>query len=393
MRTSRPIGVGHAKRTSGAAAILCVLLFSPLQPQPFASAQGSANGPQSAEVRIGVLGLFHAKQFRVTATAEQALLVRAGADQIILESSSGLSSVNADISSVGVAMAAGPHNFHGRSVSISARSGAAADFVLAIPGKVSRRYSGKLEIMPSEGGLSGIITMDREAAVASVVAAESLPGTPIEALKAQAVAARSYLASGRGRHRDFDFCDTTHCQFLREPPAPNSAVASAVKATRGLVLAYNDQPFAPMYTRSCSGQTHTPAELGLPSGAYPYYSAECAYCRAHPARWTSRVSTNDAAMLRSSDEGSRLEIDRRLGWAAVQSPDFVATRQGARVLLNGTGNGHGIGLCQSGSKAMAEQGASFREILSHYYPNTVIVTWQNGDGIRQIHAEQSATLE
>src|SRR6266571_2973368 len=61
--------------------------------------------------------------------------------------------------------------------------------------------------------------MDRETATASVVAAENTPDTPLEALKAQAVAARSYFVAGRGRHHDFDFCDTTHCQFLREPPS------------------------------------------------------------------------------------------------------------------------------------------------------------------------------
>jgi stage II sporulation protein D len=36
------------------------------------------------------------------------------------------------------------------------------------------------------------------------------------------------------------------------------------------------------------------------------------------------------------------------------------------------GQGHGIGLCQAGAKAMAEEGAGFHEILAHYYPNTVV---------------------
>ena len=101
--------------------------------------------------------------------------------------------------------------------------------------------------------------MDLETAVASVVAAEGTVDTPSEALKALAVAARSYFVAGKGRHRDFDFCDTTHCQFLREPPASNSAATQAVSATRGLVItyqsAYQSQPIAAMYTRSCSGRT------------------------------------------------------------------------------------------------------------------------------------------
>jgi stage II sporulation protein D len=208
-----------------------------------------------------------------------------------------------------------------------------------------------------------------------VVAAESALDTPLEALKAQAIAARSYFVAGRGRHHDFDFCDTTHCQFLREPPAPSAAVSKSVAATHDLVLAYNSELFAAMYTRSCSGQTRTPAELGFRSASYPYYSVQCKYCRAHPVRWVSRLSAQDAAALHSSDEAARLNIVRRLGWAAVPSNDFVVLKERDQILLKGTGQGHGIGLCQAGAKAMAAEGADFRQILSHYYPNTTIVNW------------------
>ena len=128
-----------------------------------------------------------------------------------------------------------------------------------------------------------------------------------------------------------------------------------------------------MYTRSCSGHTRTPAELGLPSAAYPYFPVECKYCRAHPVRWVSRISAQDAAPLHSSDEAARLNVVRRLGWAAVPSNDFVIEEEHDQVFLKGTGQGHGIGLCQAGAKAMAQEGADFRQILSHYYPNTTIV--------------------
>jgi stage II sporulation protein D len=206
------------------------------------------------------------------------------------------------------------------------------------------------------------------------VAAEGTVGTPSEALKALAVAARSYFVAGKGRHGDFDFCDTTHCQFLREPPASTSAAAQAISATRGLVIAYQSQPIAAMYTRSCSGRTRTPSELGMAPAAYPYYSVDCNYCRQHPSRWESRLSAEDAATLRSSNESSRLRLGRRLGWSVVPSNDFVMRKEGEPTVLRGVGRGHGIGLCQAGAKAMAEAGADFREILAHYYPNTVIIT-------------------
>ncbi len=46
-----------------------------------------------------------------------------------------------------------------------------------------------------------------------------------------------------------------------------------------------------------------------------------------------------------------------------------------QIVVEGTGQGHGIGLCQAGARAMAEEGADFRQILSHYYPNTTVVNW------------------
>jgi len=130
-----------------------------------------------------------------------------------------------------------------------------------------------------------------------------------------------------------------------------------------------------MYTRSCSGQTRTPAELGLPAAAYPYFPVDCEYCHRHPIRWTSYIPAYQAGSLRASDETTRLAVARRIGWSAVPSNDFSLAKEGDRVSLRGVGNGHGIGLCQAGARAMAESGAVFREILLHYYPNTDIVRY------------------
>ena len=80
-------------------------------------------------------------------------------------------------------------------------------------------------------------------------------------------------------------------------------------------------------------------------------------------------------MLRASDEGVRLKIDRRLGWSAIPSNDFVVKKERDQLVVEGTAEGHGIGLCQAGAKAMASEGADFRQILRHYYPETTLVTW------------------
>ena len=352
---------------------LAVILLALTAPCSFAQSP-PVGAPTANAVHIGVLGLFHPRQLTVSAVADSALVLHADEERIVLERSSGMQTASVHVSENAVFLVTGTRVVRAAALAISGRKNEPVDFVLAVPNKISRHYRGTLEIKPEAGHLLAIVVMDRETAVASVVAAESTPGTPLEALKAQAVAARSYFVAGRGRHHDFDFCDTTHCQFLREPPPPDSAVAKAVAATRGLVLAYDSQPLAAMHTRSCSGHTRTPAELKLPSATYPYYSVECKYCRAHPARWTSRVSAQSASALRSSDESARLNLVRHLGWSAVPSNDFIVKRENGEIILEGTGQGHGIGLCQSGAKAMAEEGAGFQQILNHYYPNTTIVS-------------------
>ena len=344
-------------------AIVSVLLLS-----SFAVAQ---------EVHIGVLSLFHPRELVVAAPIGSALLVHAGGESFTLENSSGEGSVHIESSSGGVVVRCGSHVVRSLAASILSRQEGPIDLLVTVPGKLTRRYRGKLQISQASEILVPVVSMDLETAVASVVAAESLPGEPLEALKAQAVAARSYFIAGRGRHFNFDFCDTTHCQFLRQPPEPDEAAAKAARFTQGLIIRYRSHPVATMYTRSCGGRTRTPAEIGLSTDDYPFYSVECRYCRQHPSRWHSSIPANDATELRTSDERSRLTLNRRLGWNTVQSNDFTEKTQTAPVIIEGVGQGHGVGLCQAGSRAMAEEGADFRQILAHYYPNTEIIRLTN----------------
>jgi peptidoglycan hydrolase-like amidase len=332
------------------------------------------------DVRIGVLGLFRPREITVKPAPGKALVIQTktmqgGNKSFVLERSSGSDAAEITVSGVDLLVHAGEQSLQISELHASSRGNGASDFVLAIPGKITRRYHGVLEVRVVAGIVVPVVQVDLETAVASVVQAESAPDTPLEALQAQAVATRSYLAAARGRHRDFDFCDTTHCQFLREPPPPESNASRAAVATRGLVLAYQDHAVAAMFTRSCGGRTRTPQEVGLSSGGYPYYSAVCDYCRRHPAHWVRHLAQADAADIDLPDhkENTRLEIDRRLGWDAVPSNNFIAQRDATGVVLDGTGEGHGIGLCQAGAKSMAQSGAGFREILAHYYPNTTLV--------------------
>jgi peptidoglycan hydrolase-like amidase len=329
-----------------------------------AKSPAPARGP-GHDVRIGVLGLFHPKEIVISPMAGWTLECMSRAERLPVRALLPLQLAEPGIKIAGqAALAAAVHCDDGQ--------GGHAEFVVSVPGRISRHYSGKLEIQPGPGELLIIVNMELETAVASVVAAETLPGSPQEALKAQAVAARSFLAAGKGRHRKFDFCDTTHCQFLREPPRTQSPAAQATLATLGMVLAYKEAVFAAMYSSSCGGQTHSLEDLGIAVRDYPYYSVSCAYCRQHPEKWVSRISEKDASGLDPS-ESARLKLARKLGWKMFPSNSYSSRREGSSVLLEGIGAGHGIGLCQRGASDMAGNGASFLEILQHYYPNTTVI--------------------
>jgi stage II sporulation protein D len=315
------------------------------------------------EVRIGVLGLFHPKEVVISPSSGKPLDCAGGDERW---SVGGPERVVLEMKSVKIENA---RNTLAQVLACDDGQGGDAEFAVAVPGKLSRHYQGKLEIRPRSSELRVIVTMELETAVASVVAAESPPRAPLEALKAQAVATRSFLIAGKSRHKDFDFCDTTHCQFLRGPQPDGSPAAQAAAATRGLVLAYRGETFPAMYSASCGGRTHSLTELGIRSRGYPYFAVTCDYCRRHPEKWVARISESDAAAL-SSTESSRLKLARKLGWKAVPGNSYSSHTEGGEVVLEGTGVGHGIGLCQRGSADMARQGASFRKILEHYYPNT-----------------------
>lgn len=324
------------------------------------------------DVRIGVLGLFRPRKMTLKAAPGRALIIQTEKKNFLLERSSGVDSGQITVSGSDLILQVGDESVQTVTLRGSSRSNGVADFQLSVPGKISRRYRGVLDVKVVAGALVPVVQMDLETAVASVVQAESAPEAPLEALKAQAVATRSYFIAARGRHHEFDFCDTTHCQFLREPPSLGSNAFRAASATRGLTLVYREQNVAAMFTRSCGGRTRTPQEVGLSTNGYPYFPAVCDYCLRHPSRWVRHVSQAEAADLQQRGETSRLEIDRRLGWDAVPSNSFTSHSDARGVVLEGGGEGHGVGLCQAGAKAMAESGATFREILDHYYPNTTL---------------------
>ena len=319
------------------------------------------------DLRIGVFGLFHPERLVISSLPAQTVILTAGSHQIGLSDCGGAFLY---LEGNQVHVLVNDESLVVSEVHVADRMGRATDFLLSVPGKVTRRFRGKLGVKCQINELVAVVEMDLETAVASAVAAESAPEAPLEALKAQAVATRSYYLASLGRHGQIDFCDTTHCQFLREAPSPYSLVAQATAATQGLVLLYDGAIIPALFTGSCGGRTRTLAEIGLAPAPYPYFSVPCNYCLNHAPHWVARLEAKEAAELASHSEGSRLRFGRILGWDVVPGNNYELQREGDVVVVRGSGKGHGVGLCQLGAAWMARQGYGFQEILAYYYPNT-----------------------
>jgi stage II sporulation protein D len=310
------IALGRVPGTARAAS-------APPPPWTVGSVGTAGTAAPTDRVRVGVFGLFHPRALSVRPGDDSGLAIVTDRDTLVLRGreTADVRIVNGSTMQVTCA---------GRSVTTDALRVAGAgdgitDVELSVPGRITRLFRGQLDITLLEDELVSVVSMDLETAVASVVAAEQIASTPLEALKAQAIAARSYFVASRGRHRGFDFCDTTHCQFLREPPAPDRRAARAARETAGQVLAYRDRTIPAFYSASCGGRTRSLADVGRPvADGYPYFSVDCAYC----GRQT-----------------------------------------------NGQAQGHGLGLCQVGAADLAAtRHAPCADILAHYYPGTNLQT-------------------
>jgi stage II sporulation protein D len=238
--------------------------------------------------------------------------------------------------------------------------------------------------------------------VAGVVGGEMPASFPPAALAAQAVAARSYALTRKVEaqvaNRRWDISSGVLAQVFSHA---HPAARAATEATAGEVLVRGMEPVEAYFHAACGGRT----EAGMPALGrdLPYLlSVECGQCEAAPrARWRVRLGAAEAgrvAGLRraasalrvtersASGRAERVEIAsgerritlaatdlrQRLGYDRLPSLAFEVRPVQGGFELEGRGLGHGAGLCQWGAAGMARAGASYREILLHYYPGTEV---------------------
>jgi stage II sporulation protein D len=241
--------------------------------------------------------------------------------------------------------------------------------------------------------------------VASVAGSEMPPSFPAEALKAQAIAARTFAITKKlqavAEGRPYHLGATVVHQVYGGSGAIDPRTRAAAEATAGEVLVFEDEPADAFFHASCGGRTETgAAALGRDRPYLP--SVVCGKCDGTPlARWRYRVGaaelgrklglarrvsalhvvdrTNSGRVERVRVEAgtSRVEIGgadfrQRVGWTALKSLAFEVKRERGAFSFQGSGAGHGAGMCQWGAAGLAKEGSTYREILARYYPGSEI---------------------
>jgi peptidoglycan hydrolase-like amidase len=195
----------------------------------------------------------------------------------------------------------------------------------------NRTYRGKIEVFGnSRNTLTVVNELPIEEYLLGVVPNELNPVTfsELEALKAQAVAARTYIMRNLGQFKSegYDICSTDACQVYMgqgtEHPLTNQAVAD----TRGMVAAYNDRPINALYSSTCGGRTEDAANIF--DERFPYLvSTICEYKHPEPMRFSTTRSFPDwkDAVLAVAGVSNYSEARRFMGFAGQGEPSSADT--------------------------------------------------------------------
>ena len=295
------------------------------------------------------------------------------------------------------------------------------------------KYRGTIVLLLADDGTITVVNEVRlDDYIGGVISEEMSPDWPAEALKAQAVAARTFAVYSLGKHDEdgYDVCATTHCQVYGGIGSESPEGMRAVSATRGEIMTYQGKPIYAAFYASSGGMTAGSEETG--GMALPYLQAvRDPEDKVAPNRhWQVSLSPRELASKLASAgvsvgtlkaiELTPLEMGKsasdRYASGRVKNVRFIGTQQridvagpklrwivglpstlfdirygtekktapntkgkiaisdqSAVIVFDGYGRGHGVGMSQWGAYGMAQK-SKYREILSRYYKN-VDVTW------------------
>ena len=276
-----------------------------------------------------------------------------------------------------------------------------------------RWYRGRAYLTPAGQGITAVNYVDLEQYLYSVLGGEMNGNWPQEALKAQAVVARSYALHKRQNSATavYDLGDTTRWQVYRGVQDESGGTQMAVNATAGQVLTYNQQIIEAVFHSSSGGCTENVEDVWVQP--LPYLrSVKDSYDQGAPVyQWSKSVTQStlssfapgvgrvrDVKIVRGTpscnrvvtmkmigDKGSATISGEKLQSAlGLKSTFFSISPQVNQVasksnnqpepsfMVNGSGFGHGLGMSQWGAYNMARQGLTYQQIMGHYYTRVVL---------------------
>jgi len=267
------------------------------------------------------------------------------------------------------------------------------------------KYRGNLIILATNSNLMLINEIDIESYLMSVVPSEVPPEWPREALKAQAVAARTYalyeMVSSRQKNLPFDVYADTRSQVYKGESAEHKTTSLAVDETRGEVIRYQGRIIPAYFHASSGGFTENSEEVF--GTAWPYLrSVPSPYYKVYPnSEWKTelpvsllsqklhtapirkvevleRTPSQRLKTVQFTDEAGRMITIPGTNLRALIGPTIMkSTRANLRLeedklIIYGVGYGHGVGLPQWDAYGMALAGKTYKEILTYFYIQTEI---------------------
>lgn len=264
-----------------------------------------------------------------------------------------------------------------------------------------RQLPAALEVKIDGDQMLLVGTLPMERYLVGVLHAEMGDSWPLEALKAQAVASRSYAYYRMRftRSANYDIESTVQDQVYAGTERPTPRILQAVTETQNLVLTENGNVAETLFHSRCGGRTENADSVWSSAKRKRSESVDCPGCKKNVYRWEATVgikpllqklglpaSPQSFALIESNrglsgriaeitvaaqDKHRKLTADELrsiIGYHKMRSAFFNWRVDGDQLVFEGTGAGHGVGLCQWGARHLAETGKSFTAILSHYYP-------------------------
>ena len=254
-----------------------------------------------------------------------------------------------------------------------------------------------------------------------VVSAEMPADFELEALKAQAIVARTYtvymIKNSGGKHENSDICSDPNCcqawiskedrlQRWEEDKRESNwkKIENAVYSTGGKIITYNGEPIDAFFHSNSGGKTEEVGNV-WGGGNFPYlqsvetsgedaYSQYASEINLSKAEFEQKIREkhenfsidyNDIECIKIIDytEGNRVktikignlelsgvEVRSELG---LKSANFSVSIDGENIKFEVKGYGHGVGMSQTGADSLAKQGKNFEEIIKHFYTGVDII--------------------